>query len=549
MNLNRKWSVLTAGAVALSLVLAACSSGTKAPTPAPAPVTPTEATGDTGKPVDGGTLTWATTSDIRTLNPLFINDTPLQSLANLVFAPILNWDSKGTPVADEAALAAEMPTISADGLTYTVKLKSTPKWTDGKPVTADDVVFTLNAWKDPEVASPSIAAYDKVADVKKVDDTTVEIKMKEVYAPFIYTLTTAILPAHILKDVPPTELIKHKYGTDPATFVSNGPYKWASWTQQQSTSLEADPNYWAAKKTHIKTIIYKKYADQNTQLQALVKGEVDLIEQIPVASLAAAQNKPDIKLVEGPGNAYDFVGFNFNKENWPDGFVPFEGKKTRQAIAHALNRKGMVDSVLKGHGTLLNGPFLPGAWADAGTAINYDYNVETAKKLLAEDGWKPGSDGILEKDGHKFEFKLQFMPATFGVRLWALSSRITSSRSASRSPSSRSSSLPGSTTTSPPANSSPSCWAGNSASTPTPSCCSARSTTHLAARTSAGTRTIPPTSCGSMATRSPTWPSERKSTASWPRRYPTTSPTCFSISRTPLRVSRAGSSTPMPTSP
>ncbi len=67
----------------------------------------------------------------------------------------------------------------------------------------------------------------------------------------------------------------------------------------------------------------------------------------------------------------------------------------------------MVDSILKGHGTILNGPFLPGSWADAGTAVNYEYDPEKAKQLLAEDGWTPGPDGILQKDGHKFEFTLQ----------------------------------------------------------------------------------------------------------------------------------------------
>jgi peptide/nickel transport system substrate-binding protein len=408
MNLTRKWSIVTAGALALSLMLSACGKSTTAPTPTPAPGN-TTATGDTGTPVDGGTLTWATTSDITTLNPMFIDDTTSQNLANLLFAGIIDLDPKGQPIADDAALAAEVPTVSADGLTYTVKLKTSPKWTDGKPVTADDLIWTFNTYANPKVGAPAISSFDKVAEIKKVNENTVEIKLKEVYAPFmVTTLTSAVLPSHILKDVPAEDLKKNPYGTEPAKFVSNGPYKWGSWTQAQQHTLEADPNFWGTKKAHIKTIVYKMYADQNTQVQALVKGEADMMEQIPVATLPAAEGKPDIKLVEGPGPVYDYFGFNFNKENWPDGFVPFAGKATRQALAHAINRQGMVDSVLKKHGVLLNGPFLPGSVFDAGTAKNYDYNVDTAKKLLADDGWKAGPDGILVKDGHKFEFKLQF---------------------------------------------------------------------------------------------------------------------------------------------
>ncbi len=131
------------------------------------------------------------------------------------------------------------------------------------------------------------------------------------------------------------------------------------------------------------------------------------METVPVALLDVVKQKQGLSIYESPGQSYDYIVFNFDGKNFPGGKSLFEGKKTRQAINYALNRKGMVDSVLQGHGTLLNGPFLPGTWAfDEAAAKNFEYNVETAKKLLAEDGWKAGSDGILAKDGQKFEFDL-----------------------------------------------------------------------------------------------------------------------------------------------
>ncbi|HEY8393887.1 MAG TPA: peptide-binding protein [Thermaerobacter sp.] len=352
-------------------------------------------------------MTVGTISDIRTLNPLFIDDVPSQEVANLVLAPLYNFDRQGNVIVEDTSLAAELPEISEDGLTYTVKLKETAKWTDGRPVTAEDVAWTIQAFANPEVGSPAIASFDKVKEVKALDEHTVQITLKQVYAPFLYTLAELQpLPKHVFEGVGPKELQKHPYGTDPAKTVTSGPWKWTEWTQKQYVTLERNENYWGPE-PNIDKVVFKVYADQNTLTQALLNGDVDIMTQIPVNNLEAVEGKPGIRVLEDAGPVYDYLGFNFNPDNFPGGFVPWASQKTRQAIAHALNRQGMVDSVLKGHGKLLNGPFLPGSWADAGTAVNFEYNVERAKQLLAEDGWKPGPDGILEKDGHKFEFTLE----------------------------------------------------------------------------------------------------------------------------------------------
>lgn len=404
VKLSRKWSLAFAGLLAFSMVLSACGkkdNGTNA-------TNEQKTEKEDAKPVEGGTFTWATTADIVTLNPIFINDTGSQNMANLALASVYDVDAKANLVVTPHTLAAELPKISADGLVWTVKLKKEAKWTDGVPVTADDLVYTINATLDPETGSPGISNFDKIKEAKKIDDQTVEITLKETYAPFTYVLTFQPAPYHILKDVKHKELMKFSYGTDITKTPTNGAWKWAKWDQKQSVTMEADANYWGPK-PHIKTIVYKQYADQNTQVQALVKGEVDLVEQIPVASLPAVEGKEGVSLVEMAGPVYDYLGFNFKDENFKTGVSPFKGLKTRQALVHALNRQGMVDSVLKKHGTLLNGPFLPGSWADAGTAVNYAYDPAKAKALLAEDGWKDtNNDGIIEKDGKPFEFTVQY---------------------------------------------------------------------------------------------------------------------------------------------
>jgi peptide/nickel transport system substrate-binding protein len=362
-----------------------------------------------GTPVDGGTLTISTFSDIVNVNPLFVQDTASGDIQQLLYSQILDYDRNGNIVVEPWSLAAEVPTPSADGKTYTLKLKPTAKWSDGTPVTADDVIFFINTAKNPDAGSPLITGYDKIDKMNKIDEHTVEFVMKQVFAPFLNNLVQAITPAHILKDVPVKEMQKNAYGIDPAKTVTNGPWKWSEWKNGQYITLDADPGYWGEKKPHIAKIIYKQYADQNTEVQAIMKGDTQMTEAIPVTQVEAVKKKDNLSVILAPGPQYEYLNFNFKDENFPDKYSPFKGQKTRQAIAYAINRQGLVDNVLKGTGKPLNAPFLPGSWADPGdAAVNYGFEPEKAKALLAEDGWKAGKDGILEKDGHKFSFELQY---------------------------------------------------------------------------------------------------------------------------------------------
>ncbi|MFF2480742.1 ABC transporter substrate-binding protein [Paenibacillus sp. NPDC058071] len=379
----------------------ATDAATKAPTDAPA--------ADPNTPKDGGTLTISTFSDIVSVNPLFVQDTASGDAENFLFSKLYDLDRDGNVIAEPWSLASEPPAISEDGKTYTVKLKNSAKWSDGTPVTADDIIFSINATINPDVGSPGISNFDKVDKLDKVDDHTVNITLKQVYAPFAYSLTFRPAPNHILKDVNPKELQKHVFGKDPAQTVTNGPWKWTEWKEAQYLTFEAYPEYWSEVKPHIQKVVYKIYADQNTEVQALIKGDVDTTLAIPITQLAAIEGNDKINVIKGRNATYEYINFSFNKDNFPNKVVPFESQKSRQAIAYALNRQGMVDNVLKGYGYLMNSPFLPGSWADPGDkAINYGYDPEKAKALLAEDGWVAGKDGIVVKDGVRFSFELQY---------------------------------------------------------------------------------------------------------------------------------------------
>jgi len=401
---HRKWIMASLSLVTAVALIAGCgkSSGTTTtPTPTDKP-----AVTDPNKAVDGGTLTIGTFSDIVNLNPIFIDDTSSGDLSNLIYAPLLDVNAKGEIVASPLSIAKENAVISADNKTYTIKLRTDAKWSDGSLITADDVVFTLKTNADKAVGAPGYSNFAQIDKVEKVSADTVSVTTKDVDARFIYALNLNIVPAKSFAGVKAEDMAKTKYGTDLKATVTSGPFLWTEWTEKQYITLTKNPNYFGPK-PHLDKVVYKVYADQNTEVQALIKGEVDFLNTVPVAQLDALKNAQGVKIYEASGPVYDYVAFNFLPDNWPDKFVPFTGAKTRQAISHAINRKGMVDSVLKGHGSLLNGPFLPTGWAATPEATaTWDFDVAKAKQLLAEDGWKAGADGILAKDGHKFEFEL-----------------------------------------------------------------------------------------------------------------------------------------------
>ncbi|WP_040952128.1 peptide-binding protein [Gorillibacterium massiliense] len=360
-------------------------------------------------PVDGGTLVLSSFSDVVNLNPIMINDTSSGDVAQFIFAQLYDLDRGGNVTAEPWSLAAALPEISSDGLTYTVKLKDGIKWSDGQPITADDVVYTVKTAINPDTGSPLISSLDKVKTVEKVDDKTVKFTLKQIYAPILYSLCLQLAPEHILKDVPVKEMQTNAFGTDPAKTVTSGAWKWTAWKHGESHTLDADPNYWGSVKPHISQLVYKIYADQNTEVQALLKGDVDHVSAIPVTQVEAVKANKSVSVIQKPGPQYEYVGFNFDAKNFKDNYDLFTGQKTRQAIAYALNRQGMVDNILKGVGALMNAPFLPDTWADPkDAAVNYEYSPDKAKQLLAEDGWVAGSDGILAKDGHRFSFELQY---------------------------------------------------------------------------------------------------------------------------------------------
>lgn len=385
------------GALALSAFMAgglelleACGGGTSAPSPS-------------ANVVKGGKVIVGEISDIAGFNNLNAGDTAS------IQVHILLWDGLLTLKADDGSLlpslATEVPKPSADGLTYTFKLRDA-KWSDGSPITADDVVFTYKLLFAPETKD-FVSRYrsdveDSIASVTAPDPKTVVFKMKKVFASFLDVHTRyAILPKSVLGTVSPKELNTHSYLTTAPTVVS-GAFKFVKWDKGQQVVLTRNDEYWRGK-ANLDQLIYKVVPDAVVLAQQLKNGEIDVGQ--PDASqwdnLATASNIQRTSFITP-----SWVYYGYNLDPKQPASKLFGDKAVRQALLIALDRQKMAEAVYFKQAVAGDTPWSPVSWAtNPAWKLKYKFDRAKAEKMLDDAGWVKGSDGIRAKGGLKLKFE------------------------------------------------------------------------------------------------------------------------------------------------
>ncbi|MGZ4162517.1 MAG: peptide-binding protein [Tumebacillaceae bacterium] len=388
---NKKVVVFSSLAAALtaSLVLAGCSNSS--------------APSDNGKnaaadnKVDGGDIIYGSIGEPTTFNPFWSNDQSSMDINGVVFDTLYNMTNKITPY---PMLADGQPQISADGKVWTIKLHKDVKFSDGQPLTADDVVFTFSIPISKDYNGPRKSDFEQLEKVEKVDDLTVKFTLKDKYAPFMANNLTSygILPKHILGNVAIKDMEKADFNKKP---IGSGPFKVTDWQAGQFVKLERNETYFQ-KKPSVSTITYKIVPDQNALIAQLQSGEVNMTD-IAASNVKTVKNLVQtggkLQMFESPDLAYVYIGWN-NKNPL------FADKKVRQALTMALDRQSIVDNILDGNAKVANAPESELSYAYDQSIKGLPYDMEKAKQQLADAGWKPGPDGILQKDGKKFSFEL-----------------------------------------------------------------------------------------------------------------------------------------------
>ncbi len=337
-------------------------------------------------------LVYASEAEFAGLNPI-LEETNLDAL---LFRGLMRFDENNKPVED----IANSVDISDDQLTYTFKLKEDIKFHDGEPLTADDVVFTIESILDDNNASFLKSDFTEVESVTKTDDHTLKLKLKHPFTPLLDKLTAPILPKHAFEgvDMRTAEFNMHPIGA--------GPYMFDRWDRGNSLTLKAYNDFHGTKPS-IEKVIFKFIPDSNVRALQLKSGEVDIALLDPVQAVSLKDQK-NIEIHAIDTADYRGILYNMNNDLWQDVIV-------RRAFSYATDREQMVKGILKGYGTVAYSPLQKHAFNNEDVE-KYEYDIEKAKELLDKAGWKEEQDGIRYKDGEKLAFTIT-VPAVDTVRV------------------------------------------------------------------------------------------------------------------------------------
>ncbi len=380
--------------------------------------------------IRGGKFIISEIGDPKTFNPITQNEQSSYEIIRFMFWGLLNFDQQNQTV--EPGLA-DFWTNSPDGKTWTLRLRKNLRWSDGAPLTADDVVFT---WNDV-IFNPAInnvtrdmfIINGKPFKVSKVDDLTVQVETPEVYAPFLSEFgTTKILPKHILEKSVADGAFESAYSVNwkPADIVGSGPYCLKEYKAAQYTILERNPYFLevdtnGTRLPYFDDLIFPVVPDFDAMSLRFLSGEGDVDEWIyPYAydtfKSGADQGKFNF-LDPGVGLEMRFLCFNQNTNMDQNGkpYVDpvklqwFRNAKFRQAVSCGINRQAILQSVYSGRGLPEFGPETPGdkQWYDPNTRT-YPYDPQMALELLKEIGIerRNGDTFLTDAGGHRIEFVL-----------------------------------------------------------------------------------------------------------------------------------------------
>lgn len=376
-----------------------------------------------------------TTAPSGDFNPLVSTSAYDSDVSSLIFDSLLRYKSDLSFEPNMADYA-----IEDNGLTLTFTIHDGIKFHDGNPLTANDVAATFYFIMDPNYPGPAQSNLatlkgaqdylDKLGELRAklhpadsetppsitqeqfdeqakqlfdqwkqggaievVDDKTIKFHFDSVYAPALQTFGgTAILEASQLASI--TDVANAATAQASTHPIGTGPYKFVQYVTGQYTELEANPDYFRGK-PKVDRIIFK-VVNQDAMVGLMQSGDVDAVgvgsSQINPEDQPLFDQMSNVYSWEVPQFGYQFMFFNLDDPRLQD-------KTVRQAMAYAIDRQGIVDQLLQGHGQVINAPWAPPQWAYPKSGINeYPYDPDKAKQMLDQAGWKPDADGVRWKD-------------------------------------------------------------------------------------------------------------------------------------------------------
>jgi peptide/nickel transport system substrate-binding protein len=378
----RGWR-LAAIAAAVAILVAACggTSTTSAPSGAPS----AEPSAPSGGPQPGGTLVAAIEGEPTSVDPAFDYDFVSGLATSSITEPLLVFCENDTQL---CPYLAESWVASPDGLTYTLNIRQGVKFHDGSPMTVEDVVFSLDRIRNPDLGSYVGWMLGSVADVKATDDSTVVITLSQPDALFEYALASTA--AHVVNKAF-VEANGDKYGTPEVGSIGTGPFKFAEWKSGDLQRLVRNDDYWnkANGGPYLDEVIIKILPEPTTRVAGLETGEIDyMISMVPSDQYATVEKMEDVTLSFIPSYYGEWITFNTQAP-------PFDNVKLRQALNYAFDKRAIRQLYYgpeadETKATLVNPTlwtFEQDAWQAGWDELPaYDVDLDKARQLLDESG-------------------------------------------------------------------------------------------------------------------------------------------------------------------
>jgi len=340
-------------------------------------------------PMKVNQLVESSIGDASYLNPILAQDSASSEINGFVFNGLIKYDRNLQGFVGELAESWSVKEGAEPEITFS--LRKGVLWHDGKEFTAEDVKFTYDKIMDEKTNTVRRSDYELVKKAEVLDPYTFKVTYRQPFSPGLSTWGMGILPKHLLEsqDINTTSFNRRPIGT--------GPFRFLEWVTDERITVEANPKYFEGK-PYLDRIIYRIIPDPSlTEMELLTRG-IDAYSVWPF-EFQRMKEVPFLNVYTQPSLGYTYIGYNLKNPL-------FQDKRVRQALTYAINREEIVQYVLYGLGVVANGPFPPQFWYSNPNVKPLLYDPAKARQLLAEVGWKANREGILEKDGKPFRFKL-----------------------------------------------------------------------------------------------------------------------------------------------
>jgi len=348
------------------------------------------------RPVPGGLYNEGMIGTFTTANPLYATGTADAAVSRLVFSGLFKYDNNNNLVGD---LAKDW-TLSDNQTRYVVHLKKGIKWQDGKPFTADDVIFTYHTIQNSETQSPLYSSWKDIT-VTKQDAYTVNFDLPNPLSPFPYALTNGIIPAHLLKSIPPEQLRSAAFDTAP---IGTGPFELkyidvsgnTANDRQQRIALQAYDQYWVGR-PKLDGFSLTTFSDDQHLISAFEHKQLNAMSGLETLPPELA-NDSSVQTYSTPLTSAVMAFFNNSMANLNDVNI-------RRALTISVDRS-QLENLFGSPIKLVTGPLLTGQLGYDSSITEPNYNLTAANQSLDQDGWLRGAGGIRYKDGQPLSFTM-----------------------------------------------------------------------------------------------------------------------------------------------